>query len=147
MAPVSSEIDGPLLPLLSRKVPAGFPSPADDHLDESLDLIRYLIPNPPATYLMRAQGDSMIEAGILPNALLVVDRSLEPTHGEVVIAVIEGEFLVKQLVRTPQRVALVACNSARSYPAIEIREDTALQIWGVVRFAINPQGRSHVRLG
>src|SRR5215212_10140675 len=85
------------LPLYLSRVCAGFPSPADDYIDQEIDLNKHLITNPLATFIVYAQGDSMIGEGIYPGDALIVDRSLEPKHKNVVIACIEGELTVKKL--------------------------------------------------
>ena len=82
------------LPLYSSKVPAGFPSPADDHMEGKLDLNTYLVKHPTATFFVKASGDSMVGAGIHDGDILVVDRSLEPRQGQVVIAAIDGQLTV-----------------------------------------------------
>ena len=84
-------------PLYTARVPAGFPSPADDHLDRPLDLHEYLISNEAATFMVRVSGDSMSGAGILDGDILVVDRSLSPRTGHIVVAVLDGELTVKRL--------------------------------------------------
>lgn len=117
-----------LLPLAGNGVPAGFPSPADDYADPPLDLAAYLVKNPAATLLVRARGESMKEAGIHDGDLLVVDRSVEPTDGRVVIAVVDGEFTVKRLRKQDGRCWLEAANA--HYRDIEVSCDDA--IWGVV---------------
>src|SRR3989338_6758465 len=98
------------LPLYSSSVRAGFPSPADDYIEKHLDLNNYLIKHPAATFLVRAQGDSMLNAGIHDGDILVVDRSLEPGHGRIVIAALNGELTVKRLYRHQGEVKLVAEN-------------------------------------
>ena len=85
------------IPLLSGKVAAGFPSPADDFVEKSLDLNELMVKHPAATFFARAEGDSMIGAGIYPNDILVVDRSLRPTSGKVIICALNGELTVKRL--------------------------------------------------
>ncbi len=85
------------VPLLGRLLPAGFPSPADDHLDGEIDLSRHLIERPAATFLMRVSGESMRGAGILDGDMVVVDRSLGPKPGDVVVAVCQGEMTLKRL--------------------------------------------------
>lgn len=123
------------LPLFAGRVSAGFPSPADDYLEGRLDLNERLIANPPATFFVRVQGDSMIRAGIHPDDLLVVDRSLEPRNGLIVIAVVAGELTVKRLLRRNGKVILQAENPA--YPPLEFTgEDEDLLIWGVVRAVV-----------
>lgn len=123
------------LPLYGSSVRAGFPSPADDYIEKHLDLNDYLIKHPAATFLVRAQGDSMINAGIHDGDILVVDRSLEPLHGRIVIAALNGELTVKRLYRQQGRVQLMAENSA--YPALDISETMEMVIWGVVTNVIH----------
>ncbi|WKJ91327.1 translesion error-prone DNA polymerase V autoproteolytic subunit [Methylomonas montana] len=104
------------LPLFASKVAAGFPSPADDYVEKSLDLNDLLVPKPAATFFVRAKGDSMLGAGIHPNDILVVDRSIEPIHGKVVICAINGELTVKRLVKDQKSWVLHAENT--DYPDI-----------------------------
>ena len=91
------ETKGFQLPLFSNKVSAGFPSPADDHIEAQLDLNRHLIKNPASTFLVRVSGESMKDVGIFPNDILIVDRSINPIDGKIVIAAIDGELTVKRL--------------------------------------------------
>lgn len=118
------------LPLYGSRVAAGFPSPADDYLEDHLDLNRYLIADAAACFMVRVSGDSMQGAGILDGDLLVVNRSLTPRHGQIVLAVINGEFTVKRLHQRDGRLALLPENPA--YPPIELTAGQALQVWGVV---------------
>jgi len=122
------------LPLFISRVPAGFPSPADDYIEADLDLNEYLVKHPSATFLARASGDSMTRAGILDGALLVVDKSLTPKDGSIVIAAINGELTCKILDITHRM--LRAANP--SYPSIALDEEMDLLIEGVVVHAINP---------
>ncbi|WP_317134066.1 LexA family protein [Methylococcus mesophilus] len=125
------------LPLFASRIQAGFPSPADDYVEGKLDLNQHLIRNPPATFFLRVQGESMLGAGIHPGDLLVVDRSIEPKHGAVVIAVVDGELTVKRLwLATPERVELRAENPA--YAPIVIGEFQQFELWGVVTSVIHP---------
>ncbi len=125
-----------LPPLVSSGVSAGFPSPADDYIEASLDLNRELIRHPFATFFVRASGDSMVGAGIKPNATLVVDRAVETKPGDIVIARIGDELCVKELlIDDGGRVFLVPRND--SYQAIEITEDMDFEIWGKVVCSIN----------
>ncbi len=118
------------LPLASASVRAGFPSPADDHLEKRLDLNEHLIQHPAATFFVFADGGSMTGAGIRTGDLLVVDRSLEASDGDVVVAVLDGEFTVKRLRIRKGRPFL--CPEAEGYQTIEIGEDARFEIWGVV---------------
>lgn len=124
------------LPLYQSAVAAGFPSPADGEKEGSLDLNELLIQHPQATFFVRVSGSSMIKAGIHHDDLLVVDRSQEPVHGKVVIAVVNGELTVKRLYRKEKKIRLVAENDA--YAPIEIEEGADLRIWGVVTHVIHP---------
>jgi DNA polymerase V len=117
------------LPLDSGKVSAGFPSPAADYEDRRLDINTYLIRNPVSTFFFPVEGRSMEGAEIFAGDVLVVDRSIAPQHGHIVVAFINGERLVKRLYQRAGRVALVAEN--QDYPPIEIREGLDLLVWGV----------------
>jgi DNA polymerase V len=122
-------------PLFLSGISAGFPSPADDYLDRKLDLNEHLVKNPAATYFVRVAGDSMTGAGINDNDILVVDRSLEPSSSNIVIAIVNGELTVKRLIKTRNSCRLIAENP--DYPPLEINEDTPLEIWGVATYAIH----------
>jgi DNA polymerase V len=113
-----------------ESVSAGFPSPAEDFEDRGLDLNELMIRNPPATYMLRVVGESMTGAGIFDGDLLVVDRSLEPKDGDIVIACLDNAFTVKRLRRLPDRVVLQAENPA--HPPIEVLGDLELHLFGVV---------------
>lgn len=123
------------LPLYECAVAAGFPSPADGEMERKLDLNELLIKHPAATFFVRVAGSSMINAGIYHNDILVVDRSLEPAHGRIVIAAVNGELTVKRLFRSGKKIELVAENEG--YPPIVINEETDLHIWGVVTNVIH----------
>lgn len=120
------------LPYFSTTVAAGFPSPAQDFVEKRLDLNELCINHPAATYFVRAMGDSMIGSGIFSGDTLIVDRSLEACHGNIVIAAINGEFTVKRLQLRPH-VALLAENP--TFPAIYPEE---LDIFGIVTFVLHP---------
>lgn len=122
-------------PLFTCGVSAGFPSPAEDHIDRNLDLNELLIQNPVATFFVRVAGDSMREAGISHGDILVVDRSLEATSGKIVIAIVNGELTVKRLMRNQTSCRLLAANP--DYPPVEITEDTDFNVWGVVTSVIH----------
>lgn len=124
------------LPLFAGKVAAGFPSPADDFIEKTLDLNELLVKKPAATFYVRAEGESMLGAGIHPNDILVVDRSLEPVAGKVVICALNSALTVKRLKRRTDKWVLAAENPL--YPDITMREDLELVIWGVVTAVIHP---------
>lgn len=125
-------------PLLATPVPAGFPSPADDYVEGRIDLNRHLITHKEATFFMRVAGDSMTGFGIHDGDLLVVDRAVKASDRSIVIAVLEGDFTVKQLCHAPQGCVLRAGNS--DYPDIRVGAEQALTIWGVVRWSIHEVG-------
>lgn len=118
------------LPLYANKVAAGFPSPADDYVERRLSPGEYLIANDDTTFFVRVKGDSMIEAGIFENDVLVVDRSCTPQPGDIVLAVLDGEFTVKQLGRDRERPQLIPANP--DYPVIDIKPGQSFEVWGVV---------------
>lgn len=125
----------PGIPLLAKAVPAGFPSPADDYAEERIDLNEHLVDHKEATFFVRVQGDSMIGFGIHDGDLLVVDRSVSPLDRSVVIAVVDGEFTVKQLCRLPEGFLLRAGSSPHA--DILVNDDQSLTVWGVVRWSIH----------
>ncbi len=123
------------LPLYAARVAAGFPSPADDYIEGKLDLNEHLVKRPAATFFVRVEGDSMIGAGIHSGDILIVDRSLNPCHGKVVIAVLDGELTVKRLEQRKGVLRLHPENN--SYHAIEITDAMDFTIWGVVTNVIH----------
>ncbi len=120
------------LPLHASLVEAGFPSPADDHLETALDLNDFLIQRPAATFLVRVQGSSMREAGILDGSILIVDSSIDPQNGMIVLAIVDNEFTVKRLVKGKEGWILRPENS--DYPDIAVTSET--EIRGVVTASI-----------
>lgn len=124
-----------LCPLYSSRVQAGFPSPADDYIEAYLDLNEHLIKHPSATFFVKAEGQSMIGAHIQPGDLLIVDRSITPSHGKIVIAAIQGELTVKRLYQQNGVVKLIPENP--EFPEIDISEESELVIWGVVTHIIH----------
>jgi len=121
--------------LFEARVPAGFPSPADDYQEDKLDLNRHLIKNPAATFFVRVTGDSMVGAGIHSGDLLVVDRSIEPKNKSVVIAVVNGELAVKRIRIKNKKVALESENE--DYPDRQITGEMEFEVWGVVTSVIH----------
>lgn len=118
------------IPLFSSTVAAGYPSPAEDHIEETLDLNDYMVQRPDSTFMLRVEGESMKDIGILPNDILVVDRSLSAAHNKIVIAAIDGELTVKRLYHRGELIKLLPENAA--YPEIELEKESDLVIWGVV---------------
>ena len=123
------------LPLVSASVEAGFPSPADDHLERGIDLNEELIRNPAATFLVRVKGESMRDAGIHSGDTLIVDKSVTPSDRQIVVAMIDGEFTVKRFRKVNGRIYLEAAND--SFAPIEVGENQELTIWGSVTYIIH----------
>ena len=122
-------------PYFEAKVSAGFPSPAGDYEENRLDLNRHLIKNPAATFFVRVTGDSIVGAGIHHDDILVVDRSLEPKSGNVIIAVLDGELTVKRIRIQRNKVTLVPENE--DYQSRDVAEGSQFEIWGVVTNVIH----------
>lgn len=118
------------VPLYGDGVAAGFPSPAEDYMEQTLDLNELMVNHPTSTFYVRVDGDSMIDAGIYNNDILVVDRSLDPRNGDIIIANVNGEFCVKVLDLTLNYPRLLPQN--KNYPIINISVETPFSIFGVV---------------
>lgn len=123
------------LPVFASKIQAGFPSPADDYIEGYLDLNTQFIKHPAATFVLQATGDSMVEAGIFSGDWLLVDRSIEPSDGRIVIAAVNGDLTVKRLLKRGGRVQLLPANS--KFKPIDITEDSEMVIWGVVTLVLH----------
>ena len=123
------------IPLLNDSVSAGFPSPADDYTEENIDLNEHLISNPFSTFFLRVKGDSMINAGIKDKDLIIVDKSLIAKPGNIVIAMIDGEFTMKRLSIKNDELYLKAEN--HNYPDFKFKNHIDVQIWGVVIYSIH----------
>jgi DNA polymerase V len=123
------------LPFYETSVSAGFPSPALDYAQRALDLNEHLIPNPISTFFMRASSDALKESGILTDDLLIVDRSLKPQSGNVIVAVISGEFCLRRFEKYDKKITLRTDTSyAESF---FLSADDSVQVWGVVTAVIH----------
>ena len=122
------------LPYYDTRVQAGFPSPAEDHLEQRLDLNTLVIENPSATFFVRVAGESMREIGITDGDILVVDRSIESWENRIVVAVIDSEFTIKRFTTQNETVVLEAENP--DYPAIKITPEMDFSVWGVVSWTL-----------
>jgi DNA polymerase V len=123
------------LPLFSSYVRAGFPNPADDHQEADIDLNALLVRNPAATFLLRVAGESMINAGIYPDDVVVVDRSLTVQQRDVVVAEVEGEFTIKRFLRQNRKIILAPENPA--FRSLVFSPEMELSIFGVVTFTLH----------
>ena len=131
----SGESSESVLPVFLSGVQAGFPSPADDYIEDQLNINELLVQHPAATFFVRVEGESMRDANILTGDILVVDRSLEASNNKIVIAIINGEFTVKRFIKNKSGVFLVPENP--KYPSFKMDGDSDLQIWGVVTYIIH----------
>ncbi len=113
---------------------AGFPSPAEDYAEPSLDLNRYVIKNPASTFYARITGDSMTGVGIQDGDIVVIDKSLEPANDQIAVCFIDGEFTLKRIHVEDGHLYLMPHNP--DYPAIEITEENNFQVWGIVTYVI-----------
>jgi len=124
-----------LFPLAIETISAGFPSPAEDYIELGIDLNKYLIKNPISTFFLRVSGNSMNNAGIYNNDLLIIDRSINPHPGHIVVALLDGEFTLKRLVKEENSYYLKA--DKENYPAINLYEYINVEIWGVATYSIH----------
>jgi DNA polymerase V len=133
--PVQIQSSPMLLDVCGWAVAAGFPSPAADHTQNRIDLNEQLVRNKAATFLFKVKGDSMTGVGIYANDMLVVDRSIDPKHNNIVLAVLNNDFTVKRLYKRGGVVKLIAENPI--YPPIVIKEGDDFTVWGVVTFNLH----------
>lgn len=124
-----------MIPLYLSGVAAGFPSPADDYIERKLDLNELIVKNPASTFFVRVEGHSMVNAGIHSGDILAVDRSLPPTNGKIVVAIINGEFTVKRILIEAGGIILESEN--RDYPDIKVDPESDFQVWGIVTYVIH----------
>jgi DNA polymerase V len=112
----------------------GFTSPADDFIDRPLDLNEHLIKHPAATFFVKVEGDAMIDAGILPGALLIIDRSLQARSGSIILAVLDGEFILRRLKKEKAGIILFPENP--KYKPVTVRAGQDFEVWGVVAHVV-----------
>ena len=127
------------LPYADGGIQAGFPSPAQDYINEYIDLNREIVRHPASTFYGRVSGDSMIEEGIEPGDILVIDRSLEPSDGDLTVCCLDGEFTLKRIKLTPGAVWLIPSNE--SFDPILVTPDERFEVWGVVTYTIKNNRR------
>tara|TARA_B100001250_G_C19333613_1_gene585801 strand:+ start:151 stop:615 length:465 start_codon:yes stop_codon:yes gene_type:complete len=124
-----------LIPLANATISAGFPSPAEEYIELGIDLNKYLIKNPISTFFLRVSGNSMNNAGIYDDDLLIIDRSINPYPGHIVVAILDGEFTLKRLIKEKDNYYLKA--EKENYPAISLYEYGDIHIWGVAIYSIH----------
>ena len=125
------------IPMFASRVPAGFPSPAQDYVEESLDLNQLCIQHPTATYFVRASGESMLDAGIHNNDVLVVDRSITAKHGDIVVASLDHSFTVKKLETSPKLRLMPMSEGNDDYSPLDIEDGIEFEVFGVVSFVVH----------
>ena len=123
------------IPMFLDKISPGFPSPATDYMENKLDLNEHLIKHPAATFIVKASGFSMIDAGIHSGDLLIIDRSITPQNNNIVVASIFGDLTVKKLKKKKNTLFLISASD--HYPSIEVKEEMECFVWGVVTFIIH----------
>ncbi len=131
------------LPYADGGIQAGFPSPAQDYISESIDLNREIVRHPASTFYGRVSGDSMIGDGIDPDDIIVIDRSLEPRDGDLAVCCVDGDFTLKRIRLEADKVWLIPANEA--FDPILVTPDTRFEVWGVVTYTIkrNRRQRRH----
>lgn len=135
-----ADVDSQLpLPYADEGIQAGFPSPVQDHLNESIDLNREIVKHPASTFYGRVSGNSMIEEGIEPGDIIVIDRSLEPANGDLAVCCVDGEFTLKRISLQPNAVWLIPSNE--TFDPILVTPDCRFEIWGVVTHTIKSNRR------
>lgn len=120
------------IPVLGYKIPAGFPSPAMDYTEDRIDLTKQLAPHPLSTFYSYCEGDSMLDACIPPNSILVIDKSLVAKSGDIVVAYLNGGYTVKYIKFDNGKCFLIPANKKKKYPVIEVTEEMEMTVWGVV---------------
>lgn len=126
-----------LLPIYLCKVEAGFPSPAENYVEQELDLKEHLIRNSDSTFLVRATGKSMVNVGISPGDILIVDKSLEAKNNSIIIVSIDGELTVKRLIKDNENKKLYLKSENLDYPNIDLKIESDTMVWGVVTYSIH----------
>ena len=130
----SEGLNGIFVPLVESSAEAGFPSPADDYLDQPLDFNELLIENPAATFAVRISGESMTGAGLYPGDIAIINRARRPANGNVILALVDGDFTIKRYRNRGGQIRLTPENPA--FPDIPITADSAFEVWGVVTHSI-----------
>lgn len=129
------------LPFADQGIQAGFPSPAQDYISESIDLNREIVQHPASTFYGRVSGESMINDGINPDDIIVIDRSLEPHDGDLAVCCLDGEFTLKRIHLEKDKVWLIPANE--EFDPILVTPEDRFEIWGIVTYTIKRNRRKH----
>jgi DNA polymerase V len=125
---------------VSIPINAGFPSPAEDYIEDTIDLPKMLLKNPSSTYILRVKGQSMVDAGIFDKSLIVVDASLEPLNGDIAVCIIDGEFTLKRISRFKDKLYLLPEN--KDFKPIEVKEGSNFEVWGILTWVLNQPNKN-----
>ena len=125
---------------VSVPVNAGFPSPADDYIEDTIDLPKMLVKNPSSTYVLRVKGQSMQDAGIFDKSIIVVDASLEPLNGDIAVCIIDGDFTLKRISKVRDKLYLLPEN--KDFKPIEVKEGSNFEVWGILTWVLNQPNKN-----
>jgi DNA polymerase V len=129
-----------LVKFVSVPINAGFPSPAEDYIEDTIDLPKMLLKNPSSTYILKVKGQSMVDAGIFDKSLIVVDASLEPLNGDIAVCIIDGEFTLKRISKFKDKLYLLPEN--KDFKPIEVKEGSNFEVWGILTWVLNQPNKN-----
>ncbi|MEO6904315.1 MAG: translesion error-prone DNA polymerase V autoproteolytic subunit [Bacteroidia bacterium] len=135
------EMDG-IVKYVSTPIHAGLPSPADDYIDDTIDLPKLLIKNPFSTFVLRVKGHSMVDAGIFDKSVIIVDSSLEAANGDIAVCIIDGEFTLKRISKVDDRLYLLPENN--NFKPIEVKEGSTFSIWGILTWVLSEPNKKRI---
>lgn len=133
--PIKSEGNSGIVKYINTPINAGFPSPADDYIEDTIDLPKLLIKNPSSTFVLRVKGQSMVDAGIFDKSIIIVDSSLEATNGDIAVCIIDGEFTLKRISKVKDKLYLLPENN--NFKPIEVKEGSTFSIWGILTWVLS----------
>lgn len=135
------ETDG-IVQFVNTPINAGLPSPADDYIDDTIDLPKLLIKNPSSTFVLRVKGHSMVDAGIFDQSVIVVDSSLEAANGDIAVCIIDGEFTLKRISKVDDKLYLLPENN--KFKPIEVKEGSTFSIWGILTWVLSEPNKKRM---
>ncbi len=127
---------------ITTPINAGFPSPADDYIEDTIDLPKLLIKNPSSTFVLRVKGQSMVDAGIFDKSIIVVDSSLEAENGDIAVCIIDGEFTLKRISKVKDKLYLLPENN--NFKPIEVKEGSTFSIWGILTWVLSQPNKKRM---